>query len=299
MEPTKIKPEPGVYKGVPFADYLAWDAVSNSRLNLARRSLLHYKESVFTEPSEAMRLGSFVHCGVLEPEAVALRYVVIPRFEHYPDNKTQSGEQTSSTNTKWYKAKVQEFIAVNSDKEVIEQETYRTLLGINKALAKNRRAAEWLSEPGDTEVSIVWSDDETRLLCKARLDYIAGDRSFVADLKTTRDAQGFAKAIANFGYHRQAAHYLDGVIALYGGNPEFRIVAVEPTPVYGVRSAPVNEDTIEIGRSEVRQALRAIANAYEKNEWPGYEDPSSWCLPAYYGGGEEIELMIGGELVTI
>jgi hypothetical protein len=298
MEPTKFKPEPGVYKGVSFADYLAWDAVSNSRLNLARRSLLHYKESVFSEPSDAMRLGSFVHCGVLEPEAVALRYIVMPDFTRHAENVTKGGKPSTSS-TDWSDAKCAEFKRVNSDKEVIDKDTYRTLLGINRAIAKNKRAAEWLSEPGDSEVSIVWVDDETGLLCKARIDWLPQSRNAITDLKTGRDIQAFPKSIANFGYHRQAAHYTDGLAALHGELVPFRIIAVEPTPPYGVRSAPMNEDTIDIGRSEVRQALRAIAGAYESGEWPGYDDPSSWCLPAYYGDGEEIELTIGGETVTI
>ncbi|MBN1851103.1 MAG: hypothetical protein JW829_00205 [Pirellulales bacterium] len=35
--PTDVPPEPGVYENVPFEDYLAWDAVSNSRTSLALR----------------------------------------------------------------------------------------------------------------------------------------------------------------------------------------------------------------------------------------------------------------------
>lgn len=293
-----MKPEPGVYKGVRFADYLAWDAVSNSRLNLARRSLLHYRDAEWSEPSPALKLGSFIHCGVLEPEAVMLRYVVMPDFVNHPDNKTKDGQQ-SRNSTKWSRDKEDEFRKVNADKEAIDPGTYKTLVGINKSLARNKRAAKWLSNPGDTEVSIAWFDEETQLLCKARLDYFAADRSMVVDLKTTRDAQKFPGAIASYGYHRQAAHYLSGIEALYGVTIPFGIIAVEPTPVYGSRSAPMNEDAIETGRSEVRQALRAIAGAYESGDWPCYDDPSSWCLPAYYGGGDPIELTVGGEIVTI
>lgn len=292
-------PEPGIYVGIPFAEYLTWDAISNSRINLARRSLLHFREAAPVEQTDALKLGSFVHCGVLEPEAVALRYIVMPAFENYPDNKTRDGKQSRSVSTEWYKAKVDEFRRVNADKEPIEPATYKTLLGINRAIARNARASKWLSEPGDTEVAIVWTDEETGLRCKARLDFKRRDEPDVTDLKTSRDAQGFSKAIATYGYHRQGAHYLAGVESCYGTARDFNIIAVEPTPPYGVRSAPLSEDAIETGRSEVRQALRAIADAYSSDEWPGYEDPSSWCLPAYYGAGEAIEIVVDGQTVTI
>ena len=41
---TNEAPKPGIYKDVPFAEYLAWSAVSNSGIKLGLRSLAHFKE---------------------------------------------------------------------------------------------------------------------------------------------------------------------------------------------------------------------------------------------------------------
>lgn len=291
-----LTPSPGIYRDVSFADYLAWDCINNSRISLARRSLLHFKEQPAHEATKALRFGSFAHCGVLEPLAIAMRYAVMPRYELDAANVTKDGTASKSTGTTYYKQRAAEFAAANTGKEVVEQDAYDHLCGISRSLMRSERAREYLCERGDVEVCFVWDDEETGLRCKCRVDML---NSGICDLKTCLDAQAFPKSIAAYGYHRQGAHYQAGVAALTGEVKPFRIVAVEKTAPYGVRSAPLNEDAIETGAAEVRQAMRAIAGAYESGVWPCYTDPASWCLPSWYGGSDEIELIINGETVSI
>jgi hypothetical protein len=290
-------PKPGIYYDIPFADYLAWDAISNSRITLALKSLQHFREQAAMEQTPTLRLGSFIHCGVLEPMAIMARYVVMPPFEKDPANVTAGGERSESKSTKFYKAKSAEFERVNADKAIVEESDYKKLAGIHRALMRSKRAAEYLGERGDAEVSIVWNDAETGLTCKARVDLL---NSALNDLKSCADAVAFPRSIAKYGYHRQGAHYVDGYTAITGEIKPFRLIAVETIAPFGVRAAPLNEDAIETGRSEVRRALRAIADAYESDNWPCYEDPSSWCLPSYYDAGDDdIELIIGGQSTTL
>lgn len=289
-------PDPGIYLDVPFETYLSWPAVSNSRLNMARRSLLHFREQVIKE-TEALRLGRFIHCGVLEPLAIPMRYVVMPSFELDPDNVTKAGKPSTSTATDYYDSKVKAFKAANEGKEIVDKSDYDILIGISKGLMRSPKAKQYLSERGDAEVSMVWIDKETGLRCKARADLL---NSGINDLKSCQDCMGFAKSIATYGYHRQAAHYIGGYRELTGETKPFRLIAVEKTSPFGVRAAELNEDAIDVGESEVREAMRSIAEAYELNQWPCYEDPTSWCLPSYYVGNDEpIELTIGGQKVTI
>lgn len=296
MDSEVQTPKPGIYKDVPFAEYLAWDAISNSRISMAIRSLMHFRDGAFKGPSPTLRLGTFIHCGALEPLSIAMRYAVMPPYEKDPRNVTKGGERSTSKATTFYRQMEEQFRQANAGKELVEQSDYDTLIGISKSLAKSQRAAEFLSERGDSEVSILWIDDETQLPCKARIDHL---NSGINDLKTCADALKFPKSIATYGYHRQGAHYQEGLAVLTGEEKPFRLIAVETTPPYGVRAAALNEDAIETGRSEVRKALLAIARAKDTGDWPGYEDPSSWCLPSYYGGGDEIELTINGETITL
>lgn len=283
-ERPKIElPKPGIYPNVPFEEYIYWPAISNSRLNLAAKSMLHFKMLKFREPTPALRLGQLVHCGILEPMAVIKRYVVQPNFENDADNKTGDGQQSNSKATKYYKAKVEEFRTVNAGKTVVSQDEYERLCGINEALFRSKRARQYLSEMEQTEVSITWNDAETGLPLKARLDGVG--RLAIGDLKTTQDAMAFSKSVANFGYHRQGAFYQTGWAALTGGELlPFRLIAVESVHPHGVRAAPLNEEAADIGRYEVQKLLRQVAEAKELDFYPCYYDPPAWCLPSWYGG---------------
>ncbi len=298
QHPPATTPKPGIYKDVPFQEYLRWEAISNSGINMARKSLRHFKERVIMEPTKALRLGQFLHCGVLEPLLIAMRYVVMPQFENDPENKTASGERSISKTTKYYKLKAHDFAEVNKGKEIVDEVDYKKLLGINRSLLQSANAREYLTDPGDTEVSILWIDDETKLPCKARIDML---NTGINDLKSSADAMAFSKSIANFGYHRQAAHYQAGVAALTGELKPFRLIAVETSAPFPVRAAPLSEDALSVGAAEVRTKLREIAEAYASSKWPCYGDPSEWHLPSWYdgSGGEEIELSVGGESVSI
>jgi len=243
-----------------------------------------------------MRLGSFLHCGVLEPLAIVERYAVMPRYEQDAANVTRAGEKSNSTGTVYFKEKAAEFRAANVGKEIVSAEDYKALVGVHRSLMRSDRAREYLTERGDAEVSLLWHDPETGLPCKARIDFL---NSGINDLKSSADAAGFSRAIANNGYHRQAAHYQTGLRVLTGENKPFRLIAVEPIAPHGVRAAPVHPDAIETGESEVRRALLSIADAYRTNQWPSYEDPSSWCLPSWYGASDAIELTVNGETVSV
>ncbi len=274
---------PGIYRGIPFEEYLAWPAISNSRINLARRSLLHFREQPAKE-SPALSVGRFIHAGVLEPLTIPLRYAVQPAFEFDSANCTDKGAASTSKATKYYKNKAAEFAAVNAGKEIVEQAEYDNLLGIARSLHASARARSYLSEAGEAEVSLLWADDETGLLLKARIDFL---NSAINDLKTCHDALMFSKSIANYGYHRQGAHYQNGYAKLTGEILPFRLIAVEKSAPWGNRSAELDENALSAGRTELRETLAEIAKARASGRFPSYSDPDAWSLPAFYTFEEE------------
>lgn len=295
--------EPGIYINLPFADYIAIDALSNSRMKLATRSLKHYRESQWKEPTKAMAFGSLCHTGKLEPLAIAQRYAVLPDFENDEANLTAKGERPASPKaTGYYKDKVRSFTEANRDKEIIEAAEYDKMLGIVNALAADEIAGEWFGAVGYVEVSLVWECPDTGMLCKARCDHASKDWQRITDLKTTQDALEFNHSLARFGYHRQAAHYLQGVKVLTGTDAEFGIVAIETDgPPFCPRSAPVHPESIAIGAAELLEIKRDIQAAMEDGEWPGYSNPDHWMLPAWYEAkhGEPISLVVNGETLEV
>ena len=184
--------QPGVYHDIPFDEYLQWDAVSNSRLGLAKRSAAHFKQGFKSEPTPAMRLGSLVHCGVLEPLAIAKRYTFMPDYASHPENVTATGERSFSSATKFCKSMEKQFRTLHHDKEIVSEPEYDRMVGVAGSLSSSSVVPDLMSS-GRPEVSIAWIDDESGLLCKMRADWLHtdGDQSIVIDVKTTVDGLQF------------------------------------------------------------------------------------------------------------
>ncbi len=292
-----MTPMPGIYFDVPFLDYLAWDAVSNSALHAAARSMAHYRCRKPVEETPAMRLGSLVHAGRLEPLRIAERYVVMPLFEL--DVLTSSGEIPANPKaTKAYRDKVAQFVAANKDKTVVTQAQYDAMRAMVGELAAHPRAAALL-EDGDYEVSILWRDVDSGLLCKGRIDCWQERQSVVVDIKTTADAGRFERQILDRAYHRQLAMYADGLAELTDHDHGGALVAVESGEPYSVRAALMSEAAMEAGHAEYKRLLKQIAEAVEAKHWPGYESPEEWTIPVWAQDQDEVELVIGGEKVKL
>jgi hypothetical protein len=103
--------------------------------------------------------------------------------------------------------------------------------------------------------------------CKCRPDWFDG--TTIVDLKTCQDASpaSFAKAVANFGYQIQAAHYLAGTLAT-----RFIFVAVEKTAPYAIGVYELNTEALIHGSIARHNALQRIQDCRAINEWPGYTD---------------------------
>lgn len=255
-------PEPGVYKGVPFAEYTAWDAASNSRLQLLRKSPAHLKRTLdgYGEETEALTFGRHVHTCVLEPERFEREYIL----DIEGDGRTKAVKEA--------RAKLR---ADNPGKEIISKADYAAAVAMRDSV-RSREAARRVLSGGVAELSIVWVDPETGLLCKARLDYhaphLAGGT--ITDLKSTVDAslEGFERSIAKYGYHCQGAMYLDGARACDLDAEHFVFLPVEKGSNLAAGPYRLEDDAIEAGRQETRALLRLYAECVEHDSWPGYPD---------------------------
>lgn len=130
---------------------------------------------------------------------------------------------------------------------------------------------------GKPEQSLFWRDPEFGIWCKTRPDWLPDHRRYLVDIKTTTCAApaAFTKAIASYGYHQQAAWYLDGVEAVFGVRPErFAFVAVEKKEPYLVSTFWLDEEAIGWGRILNRKARGLFAWCLRNDTWPGYRpDP--------------------------
>ena len=235
------------------ADYHADPAVSASHLKTVMQSPYHYwsryldPDRVAMTPTAAMRLGSLTHCAVLEPDELTKRYQLAP------DRRTKEG-----------KAAVVEMAAAGI--EAVSEADLAQALQMADAVRSNSTAALLLAN-GQAEQSFWWDDIATGMRCKCRPDWFDGET--IVDLKTCVDASpaGFARAVAQWGYQVQAAHYLCGTLA-----KRFVFIAVEKSAPYAVGVYELDAEAMVHGSVLRHNALQRIQDCRAINEWPGYTD---------------------------
>jgi hypothetical protein len=267
-----MKPKPGIYYNIPFSEYQEWEAINNSVLSkLAEKSPAHAKVMMDAEwqDTPAFSFGRAFHTAALEPDLFENRYIVPPDI----DKRTKDGK------ARW--AKFQE---AAEGKEILAAESFELIQAMS-ASVRNSPAAKCITG-GKAEVCIVWIDEPTGFLCKARLDYVHEVYGFLVDLKTAKDASpdGFAKAMFNYRYHQQLAFYMAGYKAVTGDDSSFIFVAVEKDAPYATAIYEVNERSVQAGCNACRKALDTFSECVKKDEWPTYQnevqliDMPAWAL---------------------
>ena len=260
---------------MPDADYRQIRAVNCSGLKLFADSPLHYWHRYLNPdrapetPSKALRLGTLIHCRALEG------------LEEFNSRYVRKGEY--KRNTKEGKAAHEAFLAsMPEGAEIIEQDEWDQALDVAHALLKSTAASNLLEGAhGYSEEVIQWVDEESGLLCKAKMDRIQtiNGKTYIVDLKTCSQfyggagPKGFSKSAANFKYHWQAAFYLDGLRASgdFGEVEDFVFVVVEKEPPYGVGIYRASDQFVQIGRDQYREAMENFAVCQRDDHWPGYD----------------------------
>jgi exodeoxyribonuclease VIII len=257
-------------------EYLRWDGAHVSRLKRLRETCpakVRYEIDNPPDDTPATRLGTAVHTAVLEPEKFLGLYL---RGPDGPWNKNP------------WKAERDLMADKNPHATVLKAEEFDLCMRAREHVLDNTRGRALLRK-ARTELSLRWEDPVTGGICCARLD-IASPLGVVADLKKTRDAspgpRGFRKAIYDYGYDLQAAHYLAGAKAL-GLDVEFgfAFVCIEAEPPNCVAIYELSEDFLDKAYARLRPLLELYHQCEASGEWPGYSDgivtlePAAWDMP--------------------
>ena len=267
----------GIYHDIDRATYDAIDAVNASRLLACRKSLAHCKEQMLNPPERgpALAFGTALHTAFLEADDFPVLYVVMPAFEDAiaaEFKEDGSPKYKVPKATKAYKEQVEAWKFANGDKNVVTLDEYNQIRAMGRSLRSHPAANEMFNRGGSNECTVIWTDEETELLCKGRFDSLIEDEwPTIPDLKSTMDASpyGFAGSVAKFGYHIRGAFYVDGVSA-FTSPPNLVFAAVEKEPPYAVGVYQLGSKSIETGRRIYRKLLNAFAVALDTNEWPAY-----------------------------
>ena len=255
----------GKFEEMSNADYRKREGVSASDLKKMVKSMAHYKyfkDHPEDSDTPAFQFGRAYHKLMLEPEDFDNEFIVSPKF----DRRTKEG-----------KAAYEQFLQDAAGKEVIDEETYQTLLEMQAALY-NTPFVKLLIK-GDHEKSFFWIDEETGVKCKCRPDSYGKikDQCICVDLKTTTNAETdkFMRDSLKFGYDIQAAHYCKGLENILKKPFKFIFIAQEKTAPYLVNVLEADEYFMQSGADLRKDLLEKYKECVATDKWPGYMDENS------------------------
>jgi len=208
-------------------------------------------------------MGTTSHIAVLEPERFLEEYAIWKTEDAEGNKQVRKGK-------KW-----DAFQELNAGKTIVKDDEYREAISLRDSVRRDSVAMKYLAM-GEPEVAIQWTDIDTGVLCRGRIDWLTKVDGIytVVDLKTTRNADPmlFARDCARLFYHAQCAYYADGIEAATGEVPKCVIVAAESFPPYDVVTYIVPEDVLEAGRMIYKDLLEKLQKCKASNDWPGQGD---------------------------
>lgn len=262
--------KPGLYPDIPFKDYLAIPAVSNSYLSKMDKCPAAAK--VEQEETPSLILGRAVHKVVLEGSKAFLKeFAVAPDL----DKRTKAGKEEFAA-----------FQSANEGKQILTKDEGDKVLVIGNAVFKHPFAKKLLAE-NVTEQTIIWEDRDTGLLCKGRPDCLPDeDKMVIVDLKTARGAgeKEFTRSVVSYGYAKGAAFYHDGYGAATGIYlSDFVLIAVEPEEPYRVEVYVLDDEFVGWGRQEYKRLLALEKRCRDEGKYPHYQNEGITTLfkPTY------------------
>lgn len=249
----------GWHVGLTEQEYDAIPGYSQSSLKLGLESwkTYYYRQSTPEPPNDGMKLGSMLDRLLFEEDSLST-YAVKPAGLR---RGTKAFEE-------WYEG-------IPDDKVIVSQGDLDCALSMQRAIMATS-LWRWLAEQGErvtAQPCAFWRHEESGLPMRARMDLALVDDGCVGviDIKQAHDASlaGFGRAVGNYGYHIQVAHYLEGIQACFpDAEVEFNFLVVSPDPPYNVALYELDQEAVQCGAATRARLIMELAECVEKQRWP-------------------------------
>ena len=271
---------PMVYHDMSFDEYRRLPGWNWSVIKMLAKSPLHayHAHTAPDEDSASRVMLRAIHCLVLEPHEFDGAFAIY-------EGKVRRGKEFDA------------FAAAHEGKGILNPREYAEAQATAGAYRAHPEVMK-IAQGACCEVVVTWTDGETGLPCKARVDAIK-EGAGIMDLKTigTTIGRRVAALTATNLYHGQLAHYAEGCEANGIKVPAAYIAAAESKPPQDVALFALDDGApdgaLYVGRSLRRRLMRRLAECVERDEWPGrHPETQNLCLPSY---AIDDELEFGGE----
>lgn len=253
-------------------EYHAHPAIGSSMLEDLRESRRLYEGRYVLgtiprkQPTPEMHLGTWFHIRLLEPDRF-FSSLAEPMPDVAPDGKKWL-RRKDSDHERWW----QEELEKRDGKLALDKPTLEKLEAMVAAVERTRWGPKILNGDGQAEFSIFWTDAETGLELKCRVDLFRPVVSI--DTKSTGSVApaDFVKRCVSLGYHRRRAHYLAGLRAFTADKDAILLhIAVSTEPPFSAGAYELGDydryTNTSLGLMEWRYALRSLAKCVETGDY--------------------------------
>lgn len=233
-------------------DTLKERPLSYSSIKEFQKSPRHYIEYINkprTAPTDAMKLGSMVHCMILQPNLFNEQFVIAPDV----NKRTNAGKEEWAT-----------FCSQHADKTVVSNEDYEHASRLASNAMANPTIESLVKDCYDFEQE--WRAEIDGLPYRGFYDGISND--YVLEIKTTSD--GFPRSVMN-DFIKRKYHVQAGLYNLIS-QKQVVYVIIETSEPYLSYSAPASDQFLELGLSDLSKANKKFMECLEAGDFSGGYD---------------------------
>jgi len=265
----------GIFENVPEDVYhkLPWFSASYARQLIVNPALAQ----IPVEDKPSLTLGLGIHALKLEGrDALNARFAFVPAdAPKKPTDKQREAARPSIETVNsihWWDL----FAQQNQGKTILSADDKVIIEGACQAIDTHPCVIKRkMFQSGMNEVTIIYTDRETGIRIKSRLDNL--DEPYINDLKSTADSSIFAfqRSIEKYGYRLQGGAYSIAAASVGIEIEEVRLVAVSTKPPYTPLVGAFTSDALQIGQLDFCRALTIEAECRELRYYPNV------CIPPH------------------
>lgn len=229
-----------------------------------------------------LSLGSAIHALKLEGRDVFnSRFVCLPEDAPKKPTVTQRNAAKPSVDTQNAIYFWDLFESQNQGKTIMSAEDKEIVEGCCKAIDEHPCVIKrGMFKSGSFEVTIIYTDRETGIRCKSRLDNL--EDGFINDLKSTADSTPwlFEKSIEKYGYATQGGSYSIAAATVGADIREVRLCAVSTKAPFTPHVGMFSEAYLIDGQASFCRALNIEAECRDLGYYPNIHLP--YHLPSLF-----------------
>lgn len=262
-------------------EYFDSDFLSRSKLWDFRKSIPEFharyiaKTAPAKEPSDEMILGKIAHAYLFETD--------MSDIVELPDYNLRRKEDREDK---------ERFLASHADKICATTETIIFAKNLTHRLLKHDLASKLFKDRRHVEQAWRWKDEfGNEWCCKDDFITTLDGMNIICDVKFCRDIsqQGFARDIAERGYHWQSAIYIDGIGRFEKIDAFAHLLISNKEESFGddVAVRFIGDKTLKYAREQIPAWSERYANCRATDTWPSRNEAATMTDMAQWGFYQE------------